>query len=485
MGGSHSGKDIYSNDNFDNFSEKRFSQEMGTLEKIPVELSCGKYSVSIAKLNDDARDYFILNVINQEESQDKSRYIPRLVNFACPTVNYEKLQSLPYNDLVDIYQEIIHVNNDLRYETVFSELRKGYLSEDARAKIVKKKEEAQKEQKAEDLEETETIDIERLISELDFPALKEELGKEVISQDYALTHFLKPMIRVKHMGWPKNGIVSNYLFGGSGIGKTSSVRAASNILGIPLIYFQGSELRDRTAVNRLFGSSQGYVGYDDGGNLVNSLKEHPQAMLLFDEIGLVHRSVFESLRGFLDDGFVTDTNGNQFPMKGFVYFTSNEGNQLEDNSMGRTVGFQTGRDKSRENLESDRIKEILRQKGINEALLGRIDKFVPYAPLEKESLDMIFEKNVIDNNAKLKSFSLYPTQKARDAIISAGNPDKFGARNIIKNLDKLVEDVSMEFEFGENIEPGTEITVDFEDGSFQYLDGNTKIFEKSIGSFGF
>jgi len=411
---------------------------------------------------------------------DELKYIPRIVDL-CWVRGYgldENRSSLSYNDTTELYRVCLEVNPDLSYSNFKTRIPPKF-GESSKTPKENSKKFSHSSEPAEESKEEHIPSLEETISIVDFRDMTDYYKEEVIGQEEAINDISKVLINVRHMGMPKDGVASYYLLGPSGVGKTSSIKFLSGFLGIPLCYIQGSEYKESHSDSKLFGAPPSYIGYnEEGGILTKYIKKNPQGIILFDEIDKVHPAIYGTLTNFLGDGFVINPAGEECDFNGFVFFTSNTGNKLSEQGMGRGIGFQS-EEISESERDKKRIIEILRQEGIQEAFLGRMNDFIRFGTLGHEHLLEILDKKIDKVNTALKYYNINLSSKAKNKIIQLGNPDLWGARNIFHNLEKFViSELNFEFEMNRDIEEGKIVDVDFDDTKFVYLVDRTILMEK-------
>ncbi|MDP7141382.1 MAG: AAA family ATPase [Candidatus Woesearchaeota archaeon] len=410
-----------------------------------------------------------------EDILDKNHYVPKVVGTCLWRGG--KNREFSYEDMVRLYEASIEVNPKLRYESVSKginiKLNFGADSGESHAENTNSQLQTAK-MLPDGRAAKKDITFEERFSEVDFRELEERLNEEeVMGQKDAIRQVLKPLINTKHRGMPKKGIPSLYLTGPSGVGKTSLAEILAEILEVPLLYLQGSEYQERHTVRNLFGAPVSYVGYDEkepGGLLTHAIRRDPYSIFLFDEMDKVHPKVYEALTSFLWDGFlITPPKGERYDFKGYFIFTSNTGNKLSEQSMGRLIGFEANSGLSENEAEKNRIISILEQQGISRPFLGRISEFVNFNALDEDTLDKILNKNIGEANGQLKYYNINVNDEAKEEIIRRGNPSKFGAREVYNNLNRfVVSELNYEFEMNNSIVEGSVVQVDFKDDEFRY-----------------
>ncbi|MCQ2983577.1 AAA family ATPase, partial [Helicobacter pylori] len=204
-------------------------------------------------------------------------------------------------------------------------------------------------------------------------------------------NFLSNAIKIHYCGLSaKNKPVGSFLFGGpSGVGKTELAKELALNLNLHFERFDMSEYKEAHSVAKLIGSPSGYVGFEQGGLLVNAIKKHPHCLLLLDEIEKAHSNVYDLLLQVMDNATLSDNSGNQASFKHVILImTSNVGSKDKD-----TLGFFSAK-----NTKYDRaVKELLTPE-----LRSRIDAIVPFNALNLED----FERIVSVELDKLKALVL-------------------------------------------------------------------------------
>jgi ATP-dependent Clp protease ATP-binding subunit ClpC len=231
-----------------------------------------------------------------------------------------------------------------------------------------------------------------------------------------------------------------------------------------------SEFQERHTVSRLIGAPPGYVGYDEGGQLTESIRRRPYQVVLFDEIEKAHADVFNALLQVLDDGRLTDGQGRTVDFRNAVIImTSNAGTE---HLQGGGIGFSAG---SR-NTKTIDLKEA--RKKVDEALkqvfrpefLNRIDDIILFHPLTMEDLTHIVDLQVGELVKRLaeQQITLTLTQAAKELLVSEGYNPVYGARPLRRTVQRLLETpISRELLRGTFV-AGDTIQVDLEQGQLAF-----------------
>ena len=266
--------------------------------------------------------------------------------------------------------------------------------------------------------------------------LESNLHKHIISQNEAVSAVSKA-IRRNRAGLQSTKRPPSFIFvGPTGVGKTELAKAlAYEMFGSEdsIIRVDMSEYMESHSTSKLIGSPPGYVGYDDAGQLTEKVKRKPYSIILFDEIEKAHPDVFNILLQVLDDGKLTDAQGNTVSFENtIIIMTSNAGSNLNNNSIG--FGNQTIMNK---NKILNALKDLFRPEFLN-----RVDEVIVFNSLTENELlqivDLLLEKT--QEALSTKEINLDLNQDAKKYIASKGTDLKYGARPLRRSIQKLVED---------------------------------------------
>jgi len=243
--------------------------------------------------------------------------------------------------------------------------------------------------------------------------------------------------------------VGSFLFAGpTGVGKTEVTRQLARALGVELIRFDMSEFMERHSVSRLIGAPPGYVGFDQGGLLVEAVTKQPHAVLLLDEIEKAHPDVFNLLLQVMDHGQLTDHNGRKADFRHVILvMTTNAGAQ----EMARNaLGFTTQPD------ESDALEAIKRL--FTPEFRNRLDAIVPFGPLTLKTIERVVDKVLMEVEALLevKGVMLSVEDSARRYLAEHGYDPKLGARPMARLVQETIKrPLAEELLFGKLADGGT------------------------------
>ena len=292
--------------------------------------------------------------------------------------------------------------------------------------------------------------------------LDEELHKRVIGQDEGVTKVTEAIIRSKAGIKDPSKPIGSFLFlGPTGVGKTELAKALAESLFDDennMVRIDMSEYMEKYSVSRLIGAPPGYVGYDEGGQLTESVRRKPYSVVLFDEIEKAHPDVFNVLLQVLDDGRITDSQGRTVDFKNTILImTSNIGSSyLLD-------GIQDNGEIKPENQEM--VMQDLRAH-FRPEFLNRLDEIIMFKPLTKENIGSIVDLMIADVNKRLedKEISIELTPEAKSFVIDGGYDPTYGARPLKRYLQKHVDTLAAKLILEGNVGTGDVILLQVEDG---------------------
>ena len=285
--------------------------------------------------------------------------------------------------------------------------------------------------------------------------IDEILKKDVIGQDEAINEIAKAIKRSRAGFSDNNKCTSLMMIGTTGVGKTLiAKKLAENVFGDEksLIRFDMSEYQDKTSVNKLLGSSAGYVGYENGGLLTEAVKNKPYCVLLFDEIEKADESIYNVFLQLFDEGRLTDNNGTTVNFKNvIVIMTSNIGAK-QASEIGNGVGFQSNVEENKKSI----IEKSLKNK-FNPEFLNRIDNIIHFNALTDDNIKVItrLELDKLRNRVKENGVNLTFGSDVIDYVFKKAIQEKeYGARPIMRiiqdNISDRVVDLVLESENKQN-----------------------------------
>nr|WP_162853306.1 ATP-dependent Clp protease ATP-binding subunit [Ligilactobacillus salivarius] len=293
--------------------------------------------------------------------------------------------------------------------------------------------------------------------------LEKILHNRVIGQDEAVKAVSKAIRRARSgLKDPTRPIGSFMFLGPTGVGKTELAKAlAEAMFGSEdsMIRIDMSEYMEKYTTSRLIGSPPGYVGYDEGGQLTEKVRNNPYSVVLLDEVEKAHNDVFNILLQVLDDGFLTDSKGRKVDFRNtIIIMTSNLGaTALRDE---KSVGFGAKDVSDDYEAMAAKVRETLK-KTFRPEFLNRLDETVVFHSLNKEEIHQIVKlmaKNIIDR-IKEQNINLKITPAAIDIVAEAGFDAEYGARPIRRVLQDKIEDLLSEELLAGNIETGATVTI--------------------------
>ena len=285
--------------------------------------------------------------------------------------------------------------------------------------------------------------------------LEEALNRVVFHQEKAVKLVSQAIKRSRAGLGPADRPVGCFLFTGpTGVGKTELAKQTAKQLGNEFIRFDMSEYMEKHTVSRLVGAPPGYVGFDQGGLLVDAVRKNPYCVVLLDEIEKAHPDIFNILLQVMDHATLTDNNGRKADFRqAILIMTSNAGSQ---EMSGRAIGLQ--RDASKDTAA--------RGKGAIEKLFApefrnRLSAIVTFDSLPFEAMELIVSKFVLELEAQLRErkVAINLAEEARAWLARKGYDPKFGARPVTRVIQEHVRDpLTDEILFGE-LENGGEVTI--------------------------
>jgi ATP-dependent Clp protease ATP-binding subunit ClpC len=306
--------------------------------------------------------------------------------------------------------------------------------------------------------------------------MEERLHERIIGQDEAI-HAISDAIRRARAGLkdPSRPIGSFIFIGPSGVGKTELAKALAWFLfddEDALVRIDMSEYREQHTVSRLFGAPPGYVGYEEGGQLTEAVRRRPYRVLLFDEIEKAHPEVWNALLQILDDGRMTDGQGNVVDFRNTVLImTSNLGTEYVRKS--GSLGFLQHKVDDEEREAHAKIEKALKS-AFRPEFLNRIDEIIMFSPLSLEQMEKIVDLQMKEVQERLNEYNITVqlSEAARKWLAQQGYDPAFGARPLRRAIQKYVESpLSVELLSGKYKE-GATIVVDVDSQN------NKIVFEK-------
>jgi ATP-dependent Clp protease ATP-binding subunit ClpA len=293
-----------------------------------------------------------------------------------------------------------------------------------------------------------TSDRERL------DTLRDGLRAVVYGQDSAIDTIVRAVKRSRAgLGTPDRPVGSFLFMGPTGVGKTELSKQLAAGLGVQFLRFDMSEYMEKHAVARLIGAPPGYVGYDEGGQLVDRIRKHPHAVLLLDEIEKAHADLFDILLQVMDRARLTDNHGREADFRHVVLImTSNVGGRaMTDRAIGFTGGAKGSGKPEFEKLFSPEFR-------------NRLDEVVTFAPLSTEVMERVVDKFVaeVEDQLRERRIRITLTPAARGWLAEKGHDPLYGARPLGRVIQTELKDpLTDEVLFG-TLSKGGDVRVDLD-----------------------
>jgi len=290
------------------------------------------------------------------------------------------------------------------------------------------------------------------------------LHKRVVGQNHAIKSILDAIFESRS-GLNKKGqpMGSFFFLGPTGTGKTELAKSLADFLfndETAMLRFDMSEYKEEHSVALLYGAPPGYVGYEEGGLLVNQIRQHPYSVVLFDEIEKAHKSVFDLFLQILDEGKLHDRLGRVGDFSNsLIIFTSNIGSEYIFKSFGE------GKVPTH-----DQLLEVM-QGQFRPEFLARLTEIVPFSPITPEMINRIFDihiKNLL-KTLNEQNISLEIDDTARKYVTSVGFNAHYGARPILGIIRKEIRRPLSKLIIAGTIVPGDKVTMKYDEEQKQIV----------------
>ena len=416
------------------------------LDEIKTELAelREKFSAMKAKLENEKHGIEKVQKI-RSEIEDVNRQIEK----AKETYDLTKAAELQYGKLPQLQKEL--EEEEKQSETKDNTLLRDRVTDEEIAKIVSR---------------WTGIPVSKLVESerSKLLGLESILHERVIGQDEAVHKVSDAILRSRAGIKDPNRPVGSFLFlGPTGVGKTELAKALTSALfddERSLIRIDMSEYMEKYSVSRLIGAPQGYVGYDEGGQLTEAVRRKPYSVVLFDEIEKAHPDFFNILLQVLDDGRITDSHGKTVDFKNtIIILTSNLGSDIILDGIN---------DKGEISEEARTAVSELLKRSFRPEFLNRLDEIIFYHPLTRENIRGIVDLKIREVADRLSEqrISIKVTEAAINQIIEQSFDPAYGARPIKRFIQSNVETLIARKMIGDNIAPESTVTVDYRDGRF-------------------
>ena len=299
--------------------------------------------------------------------------------------------------------------------------------------------------------------------------LDKNLKRLIYGQDHAV-NALCSSIKLSRSGLRNpEKTIGNYLFNGpTGVGKTELAKQLSKTLGIELLRFDMSEFSEKHTISKLIGSPPGYVGFDQGGQLSESVEKNPYSVLLIDEIEKAHPDIFNILLQIMDYGKLKDQNGKNVDFRNVILIlTSNIGaNELEKDQ----IGFS--------NKKNDQIDQETINKVFSPEFRNRLDSIINFNRLDKSVTKQIVNKFILELETQLnaRDVVIELSNSASDLICKNGYSQTMGARPVSRYIDEHIKKILADEIIHGKLIDGGHVKVSVKDDKINF---NYKKFTKS------
>ena len=298
---------------------------------------------------------------------------------------------------------------------------------------------------------------------------EEYLHKRIIGQEEAVKVIAKALRRSRTGLSNPNRPIGGFLFlGPTGVGKTELAKTLATFLfgdEEAMIRLDMSEYMEKFTVSRLIGAPPGYVGYEEGGQLTEAVRRRPYSVVVLDEFEKAHPDIYNILLQVLDEGQLTDNLGHKVNFKNtIIIMTSNIGAR-EITNKGSHLGFSAEQNEQAE--YSDMKTNVMEQvrKTFNPEFINRLDEIIVFHSLTEENVLSILDLNLENISKKLvaQDLKIKYTKSAKEYLAKNGYEPKYGARPLLRTLQRELEDPLAEFILVGQYPAGTTISVDFDE----------------------
>ena len=296
--------------------------------------------------------------------------------------------------------------------------------------------------------------------------MEEELHERIIGQNDAVKAVSQAIRRNRTgLGNPHRPIGGFLFLGPTGVGKTELAKSLATFLfgdEDAMIRLDMSEYMEKFAVSRLIGAPPGYVGYEEGGQLTEAVRRRPYSVVVLDELEKAHPDIYNILLQVLDEGALSDNLGHKVSFKNCVIIMTSNVGAREITNKGSQLGFAAKQ--SEEDQYKDMRQNVMEEvkKTFNPEFINRIDEIVVFHSLSKEHIGQILDLALEDVDDKLaeKELEIELTPAAKEFLVDKGFDVKFGARPLLRTLQRELEDPLAENILVNRYPAGAKIIVD-------------------------
>lgn len=287
-------------------------------------------------------------------------------------------------------------------------------------------------------------------------SLSHNLKKRIFSQDKAIMELTRVIKANKAGLGESNKPIGSFVFAGpSGVGKTELSKELAHLLGIEFIKFDMSEYMEPHSISRLIGAPAGYVGFEQGGLLVDAVRKNPYCVLLLDEIEKAHSDIYNILLQVMDNATLTDNMGNVAHFEHTILILTSNAGSKEGNAIGFT--------KDSSLRQESAIKDIF-----SPEFRGRLDAIVHFKPLDKAAFKQIAQKVLSDMNSQLhaRNIELKLESSALNAIINQSFESALGAREIKKIINTHIKSALSDLIINGELDNGGVVSIAYKQNHF-------------------
>jgi ATP-dependent Clp protease ATP-binding subunit ClpC len=302
--------------------------------------------------------------------------------------------------------------------------------------------------------------------------MEDKLHNRVIGQHQAVVAVSKAIRRARAGLRDPNRPIASFIFAGpTGVGKTELTKALAHYMfdsEESMVRIDMSEFMERHTVSKLIGSPPGYVGYNEGGQLTESIRRNPYAVVLFDEIEKAHPDVFDLLLQILEDGRLTDSKGRLIDFKNtLIILTSNIGAKTIEQMTPEIIKKGNYNIKKEQQTTYKRIVNLVNEdlkKFFKPEFLNRLDEIIVFSQLTKEDVGQISDIliNQLKKRVKSKKTNLILTSRVQKKLVMDGFNPVYGARPLRRAVTNLLEDNLANYIMKEGISDNSEIFIDLD-----------------------
>ena len=297
--------------------------------------------------------------------------------------------------------------------------------------------------------------------------MEEHLHQRIIGQEEAVKAVSQAIRRNRTgLGNPHRPIGGFLFLGPTGVGKTELAKSLASFLfgdEEAMVRIDMSEYMEKFAVSRLIGAPPGYVGYEEGGQLTEAVRRRPYSVVVLDELEKAHPDIYNILLQVLDEGALTDNLGHRVSFKNSVIIMTSNVGAREITNKGSSLGFTASatEEKQYDEMRTSVMEAV--KKTFNPEFINRIDEIVVFHALNRTHIKQILELLLtkVQNKLADRQLTLQLTDAAKDYLMEQGFDEKYGARPMLRTVQRLLEDPLAENILVNQYPAGTKILVDF------------------------